>query len=47
MVTMREWGPKLRTDMGRRNNGESKWLRQGGDLETVIENDTNMHVNSN
>ncbi|MCH81632.1 DUF4283 domain protein [Trifolium medium] len=34
----REWSPKLRAEMGRRQGGESRWLRQGGDPDWVAPN---------
>ncbi|MCH93853.1 DUF4283 domain protein, partial [Trifolium medium] len=34
----REWSPELRTDMGRKQGGESRWLWQGGDPDWVAPN---------
>jgi hypothetical protein len=30
---VRGWGPELRADMGRKQGGDSKWLRQGGNSD--------------
>jgi 14-3-3 protein epsilon len=34
----REWSPDLRAEMGRRQGGESRWLRHGGDPDWVAPN---------
>ncbi|MCH95740.1 hypothetical protein A2U01_0016721 [Trifolium medium] len=39
---IRNWGPELRAEMGRRQGGESRWLRQGGDPNWIAPNPVMM-----
>ncbi|KAK2374379.1 hypothetical protein QL285_075346 [Trifolium repens] len=34
----RNWGPELRADMARRQSSESRWRRQGGDMNWIAPN---------
>ncbi|MCI71545.1 hypothetical protein A2U01_0092808, partial [Trifolium medium] len=34
----RDWGPELRAETGRRQGGESRWLREEGDPNWVAPN---------
>jgi hypothetical protein len=45
----RGWSPELRADMGKRQSGESKWLRHGGDPNWVAPDPifTHIHGDSN
>ncbi|MCH89681.1 DUF4283 domain protein, partial [Trifolium medium] len=39
----KDWSPELRADMGRKQGGESKWLRQRGDPDWIVPNPVLMN----